>query len=97
METEIFRITPEEGKSYEYAECTRKEGKYPNERYYTTKSLQFVGKFIKHESTGYRDNAHHWDVFENGVVHYSYSGNTCFRVCPCQPDKVSDTIEVVIQ
>jgi len=82
METEVYRLTPEEGKCYEYAECTRKEGTWPNERYYTTNTLQFVGKFIEHKSEGYRDNAQHWDVFENGTVHYSYSGNTCFRVKP---------------
>ena len=80
METEVYRLTPEEGECYEYAECTRKEGRYPNERYYTTNSLIYVGHFIRHESRGYRDNAEHWDVFENGIVTYSYSGNTCFRV-----------------
>lgn len=80
MEIEVYRLTPEEGKCYEYAECTRKEGSWPNEQYYTTNSLIYVGKFIRHESKGYRDNAEHWDVFENGIVTYSYSGNTCFRV-----------------
>jgi len=96
METEVYRLTPEKGKYYEYAECTRKEGKWPNERYYTTNALEFVGKFIEHKSEGYRDNAHHWDIFENGMVRYSYEGNTCFRV---RPQKSSDeaTIEVVIQ
>jgi hypothetical protein len=79
MEIEVFRLTPEIGKCYEYAECTRIEGKYPNERYYTTNKLSLVGKFINHESIGYRDNAQHWDVFENAIIHYSYEGNTCFR------------------
>jgi len=79
METEVYRLTPEQGKCYEYAECTRKEGRWPNERYYTTHPLKLVGKFIKHESIGYHDNAQHWDIFEYGTVHYSYSGDTCFR------------------
>lgn len=79
METEVYRLTPEVGKSYEYAECTRKEGKWPNVRCFTTNPLKFVGKFIKHESYGYHDNAQHWDIFENDVVTYSYSGDTCFR------------------
>jgi len=89
METEVYRLTPEEGKYYEYAECTRKAGKYPNERYYTTKPLQYVGKFIKHNSVGYGDNADHWATFENGVVHYSYEGNTCFKEVSQENIKVS--------
>lgn len=81
MEIEVFRITPELNKSYYYAECTRKEGRFPNERYYTTNPLILAGKFIEHKSEGYRDNAHHWDIFENRIVHYSYSGDTCFLEC----------------
>ena len=79
MEIEVFRLTPIVGKTYEYAECTRIEGKYPNERYFTTNKLILVGEFIKHESIGYRDNAQHWGVFEKTTVHYSYEGKTCFR------------------
>lgn len=108
MEIEIFRLTPEEGEYYEYAECTRKEGKWPKERYYTTNELIYVGKFIRHESIGCRDNAEHWDIFEHGVVTYSYSGNTCFRVGerPHMPHNTDDVknddsddspLEVIIQ
>jgi hypothetical protein len=79
MEIEVFRLTPIVGKTYEYAECTRIEGIYPNERYFTTNKLILVGEFIKHESIGYRDNAQHWDVFEKTTVQYSYEGKTCFR------------------
>jgi hypothetical protein len=82
---EVFRLTPEIDKYYETALYTSIFGKFPNEIYYTTYPLVYVGKFIKHVSIGYRDNAEHWDVFdkdgEEVLVKYTYEGTTCFREC----------------
>ncbi len=78
--TEVFRLTPEPGKAYYHAECTEKD--WQNTKYFTTNGLTFVGVFVRHESMGYRDNANHWDIFDNNgtqvIVNYSYDGNTCF-------------------
>jgi hypothetical protein len=83
--TEVFRLTPEPGKAYCHAECTEKVydvNDWQNTKYFTTNPLTFVGVFVRHESMGYRDNATHWDIFDNNgtqvIVHYSYDGNTCF-------------------
>ena len=82
---EVFRLTPEIDKYYETALCTTIVGKWPHEMYYTTHPLVYVGKFVKHVYTGYRDNAEHMDVFdrdgEEVLVKYTYEGTTCFREC----------------
>ena len=79
---EVFRITPEVegGNCYEYAEYTSKEGRWPNERYYTNVKPQYVGKLVKKREGGDRDG--HWrtDIFDDygreTIVHYSYEGKT---------------------
>lgn len=84
-EIQVFRLTPKEGQTYYYAECTRKvynKKDWRDTKYYTTNNLAYVGVFVSHNSVGYRDNAHHWDIFDrNGtkvIVHHSYGGNTCY-------------------
>lgn len=90
-EFEVFRITPEVNeKCYEYAESTRKEGRWPNERRFTNVKPQYVGRLIKFETGGYGDNGWRRDYFQDDtgkehVVNYSYEGNTCFREVPCLP------------
>jgi len=85
---EVFRLTPEVGKCYEYAEYTRSEGRYPNQKYFTTNPLRYVGRFVRHITSGYRDGAQHADIFNlNGQeirVDYSYEGRTSFREVPCR-------------
>lgn len=80
---EVFRLTPEAGKHYETAEYTSSEGPYSNARYFTTHPLRYVGEFVRHVSSGYRDNASHADIFlldgKEILVHYTYEGTTCFR------------------
>jgi len=84
-EIQVFRLTPKEGQAYYYAECTRKvynNKDWRDTKCYTSNNLAYVGVFVSHHSVGYRDNAHHWDIFDkNGtkvIVHYSYGGNTCY-------------------
>jgi hypothetical protein len=81
-EIEVYRNEPEEGKYYYTTTLTRRAGNFPNQRFYTTNELVYVGKFIKHYKYGYHDNAVHWDIFDkNGTeikVNYTYEGTTCF-------------------
>ena len=86
-EVEVFRLIRfEKDKCYEFALCTRTVGKYPDDKYYTTNSLQYLGKYIKSERYGYGDGgggAEHFD--NNGVkiqIVYDYEGRTCFREVP---------------
>ena len=64
-EIEVFRLTPELNKYYETVLLTRKEGKYPNEKYYTTDTTRYVGKFIVQIRTGFGDGVQVIDIFEN--------------------------------
>ena len=55
-EVEVFRLTKfDKNKCYEYALKTRSEGTYPNNKYYTTNSLQYLGKYTHSESWGFGD------------------------------------------
>jgi len=83
-EIEVFRLTPELNKYYETALLTRKEGKYPNEKYYTTNTLRYVGMFIVQMRLGFGDGTQVIDIFENQHnekvnVYYTYEGTTAFR------------------
>ncbi len=93
-EYEIFRESPivNDGFCYEYAEYTRSEGRYPNERYFTNIQPLYVGKLIRIETGGWGDDGR-WrkDHFEDNygkehVVNYSYGGRTCFRRVACIPN-----------
>lgn len=90
-EVQVFRLTLITGTYYKTAEYTRKEGIWPNETYYTTNELRYVGKFINHVEIGYGDGATHFDIFDNDGeeirVYYSYEGTTCFVKCPHLPGK----------
>ena len=82
-QTEVFRITPIPDKLYETALYTRKTGEWPNEKYFTTFTPRFVGKFIKHCQIGQGDGAIHYDIFEKEGrkirIDYTYEGTTCYR------------------
>jgi hypothetical protein len=81
-EIEVFRLTPEKDKYYQTTTYTHIIGQFPNQKYYTTNNLRYVGNFIRHESCGYHDNSIHWDIFDNNgieeIVKYTYEGTTCF-------------------
>ena len=77
---EVFRIdkfVPD--KRYEFAHRTSVEGRYPNDRYFTTNTPLYLGKHIRSERWGYGDNAGGAEHFEEGSVTYDYEGLTCFR------------------
>jgi len=82
-ETEVFRLnTFEKNINYAFALKTRTEGKWPNEKHYTTNELQYLGKHVNSARWGYRDNAGGSEKFDdNGKITeivYDYEGRTCF-------------------
>lgn len=80
---EMFRISPELNKYYEYAEYTIKDGKFPNTRYFINSPPRYVGLFIKREEGGCGDGSWRIDYFQDNTkiipIKYSYEGTTCFR------------------
>ena len=53
-EVEVFRLTPEVGKCYQYAEATREEeDENLRTRYFTTNRLEFVGICRSNEGNNY--------------------------------------------
>jgi hypothetical protein len=80
----VFRLSPEKGKYYEYAEYTERVGVWPENHYFTTNPLRYVGKHIQHYQEGGGDGADHWDILEDAAgntvrIDYTYEGTTCFR------------------
>ena len=55
-ETEVFRLTKfDKNKCYECALSTKREGTYPNDKYYTKNALKYLGNYTHSESWGYGD------------------------------------------
>ena len=84
-ETEVFRLCSfEKNVNYSFALKTRTEGHWPNEKYYTTNSLQFLGKHVNSARWGYRDQSGGSETFDdNGKITeiiYDYNGCTCFKI-----------------
>ena len=82
--TEVFRIIKfDPNKEYEIALKTYTEGKWPNERHYTTNKLEYLGKWVRQERWGYGDGSSGSEIFNNEgeekMIVYDYAGNTCFR------------------
>ena len=80
----MFRIIQfDPTKCYEFALKTRTEGKWPNERYFTTNALRYVGYYKSSARWGYGYQSGGSETFEyNGkeiTIVYDYEGNTCFR------------------
>ena len=85
QEQEVFRISDfDADKVYATALYTRKEGVWPNEKYFTTNNLLVVGRHVLKRRWGSRDASAGDDTFEyNGlktVVTYDYDGLTSFAV-----------------
>ena len=87
VEVEVFRLIKfDTSKCYEFALKTKTVGRYPNEKYYTTNPLKYLGKYTHSEDWGYGDGHGGAENFnDNGVKHrivYDYEGKTCFREVP---------------
>lgn len=83
-ETEVFRLSIfDKTKCYGFAMRTRRESRYPNEKYYSTNPILYLGKHVKSERWGYGDNHGGAEIFENNGIQrrivYDYDGNTCFK------------------
>jgi hypothetical protein len=66
-------------KNYYSTLYTKKEGTYPDERYFTTNKLKFVGKFLREtREGGYGDGGRCTYHFTCGSVKLDYGGKTCF-------------------
>jgi hypothetical protein len=94
-ETEVFRLDSKSAppnnfdktKCYAFALYSRKEGEWPNERYYTSHPLQYLGKHVRSEE--WSSGHHHGgaEIFvhdgkETRIV-FDYDGKTCFKIVPC--------------
>jgi hypothetical protein len=86
---EVSRNAPKEGKFYETAEYEYTTGhpysKANPERWFTTKKLVYVGKYLRHEQKGYGEGCDSRHIFEgaNGeevtVQVDTIDFKTCFR------------------
>jgi hypothetical protein len=86
-EIEVYRSELVSGKAYMTAEWTRKEGIWPNERYFTIEAPRYVGKFMKTlREGGWGDGARIWSIFDDdgkmNRVDYTYEGTTSFIAIP---------------
>jgi hypothetical protein len=84
-ETQVFRIgTFDKNVDYAFALKTRTEGKWPNEKHYTTNTVQYLGKHVNSARWGYYDNGGGSETFDhNGKITeivYDDGGHTCFTV-----------------
>jgi hypothetical protein len=84
-EVEVFRIINfDKTIEYGYAYYTKKEGRYPNEKYYTTNEIKYAGKHKESVTLGNFGDGHGgYEVFINNkgektIVNYDYEGKLCF-------------------
>jgi Ring finger domain len=89
-EEEVSRdVNPVVGRCYDHVEATRREGRYPNIRYFAPSlNRVYVGRFVREERRGFGDGQQIYAIFvdNNGQerrVQYSYGGDTCFIELPC--------------
>lgn len=79
---EVFRMTTEIGKRYEYAEYTERT-ELPVKYFAPTQDVKIVGTLVKIKEGGFGDGGWRIDVFDNNgettEVKYSYEGRTCFN------------------
>jgi hypothetical protein len=97
-ETEVFRLSSNSAppnnfnktKCYAFALYTRTDGSWPNQRYYTTNTLQYLGKHVRSEEWGFGEGHGGAEIFDdNGKetrIVYDYQGRTCFKIVPRKID-----------
>ena len=85
--TEVFRLTKfDKNQEYGYSHYTKKEGRYPNEKYYTTNEIKYVGKYKESITLGNFGDGHFGcEVFiddkgKKTRVYYDYEGKLCFLI-----------------
>lgn len=89
QEVEVFRLTTfDTNKCYAFASETKTVGKWPNQKYYATKPLQYVGAYMYSERWGNGDSrggAENFKDMDGNIkrVVYDYDGMTCFREMEC--------------
>lgn len=99
-EVEVFRLCKfDPTKFYAFAYYTRRSGRYPNERYYTTNPLQYLGKHVNSERWGCGDGSGGAEYFYHGGhierIEYDYEGTTCFvEVMSIEESKSSYEIDI---
>jgi hypothetical protein len=81
-----------EGKCYEYAEATRVINRpYVEKRYYTENPLRYVGKFVKHITSGYevypKLHAYVFDLYGEEII-VDFSSRSCFREVSCRAPRL---------
>jgi hypothetical protein len=84
-EIEVFRLSSfDKNVNYSFALKTRTEGRWPNEKHYTTNPLQFLGKHVNSTRWGYGDQGGGSETFDdNGKITeiiYDYNGCTSFKI-----------------
>lgn len=84
---EIFRVIHfDKNVEYGYSYYTKKEGNYPNEKYYTTNEIKYLGKYKESISLGHYGDGHSgYEVFINNkgeikTVEYDYEGKLGFII-----------------
>ena len=95
---EVFRLDSnsappnnfDKNQYYAFALRTSIEGSWPNEKYYTTNPLQYLGKHVRSEEWGFGEGHGGAETFDdNGKetrIVYDYEGRTCFKIVPCKID-----------
>jgi len=89
-ETQVYRMVGADfdtNKCYEFALKTRTEGRDPNETYFSSNQLKYLGKYVSSERWGYRNSSGGAENFDNNGVatRIVLDGNSCFREVPCKP------------
>ena len=103
IETEVFHLTEiDKTKYYSFALKTKTVGEYPNQRYYTTNPLQYLGRYIYSEEwerlgEWYAAAENFDDNGKKNRVVYDYEGNTCFVEVDPHDNSLLDSFQSSIQ
>lgn len=86
LEVEVFRLIEfNQDKYYVFALKTRTQGVWPNQKYYTTNPLEYLGKYVREERSGgiWGDGRSCDYIFDNDGrekrISLDYEGCSCFR------------------
>lgn len=92
--TQVYRLgknhfEQNKEKCYAFALRTTTRGKWPNETYFTTNPLQYLGFHKESEQWGFGDGSGGAETFIDNEgkttrIVYDYDGNTCFVEVPCK-------------